>query len=394
MNFLTRSEARKRFKGKTIAIVGSGPGVLDNLPGVVDGHDLVVRINNFKISEQAGYRTDVFYSFFGTSIRKTALELERGGVTLCLCKCPNSQPIDSAWHQKNGRIRGIDFTEIYKERENWWFCDTYIPTDTEFLEKFHLLMGRIPTTGFACILDILSFDPKSVYLTGFDFFRSGLHNVDRPWRTKHGDDPLGHTPEAELEWLIENAPLFPLTFDKTLARNMVSQPIAKEPMPQVNKGLFEYRGKTYPEYIKNGNACQFIAPAAANFCLGSGYDIGAGKWPLPKAIPIDTSRGTDAMRLPDSKVDYIFSSHCLEHLANPVAALEHWRSRLKPGGVMFLYLPHPDMEYWLPQNNRKHLHTWTPAQMVKLLADIGLVNVVNSERDLYWSFAAVGFEPA
>lgn len=158
--------------------------------------------------------------------------------------------------------------------------------------------------------------------------------------------------------------------------------------------IFEYKGRLYPEYIRNGNACRFILPMAQEFCQGRGLDVGAGKWPLPGAIPVDLTDGGDAMALPEGLFNYILSSHCLEHLPNPVAAIEHWKSRLVPGGVLFLYLPHPDMEYWLPQNNRKHLHQWRPEDIKRLLIDLGFVDVIHSERDLAWSFAVVGFNGA
>lgn len=157
--------------------------------------------------------------------------------------------------------------------------------------------------------------------------------------------------------------------------------------------IFEYKGQKYPEYIKHGNACQYIAPIALQFCKGKGLDVGAGRWPLHKAIPVDIANGCDAMALPEGEFDFVFSSHCLEHLSNPVGALEHWKSRIKPGGVLFLYLPHPDMTYWLPQHNRKHLHSWFPVQIEQLLNDLGFVDVLVSERDLAFGFAAVGFVP-
>lgn len=155
--------------------------------------------------------------------------------------------------------------------------------------------------------------------------------------------------------------------------------------------IFEYRGGLYPDYLKGGNACQFIAPTALHFCQGQGLDIGAGKWPLPGAHAIDVSTPWNAMELPHGQFDFIFSSHCLEHVENPIAALEHWKTRIKPGGVLFLYLPHPDMEYWQPQNCRKHLHTWTPGQMAGIVHDLGFQNVMHGQRDLAWSFAVVGF---
>ena len=157
-------------------------------------------------------------------------------------------------------------------------------------------------------------------------------------------------------------------------------------------GLFDYRGVRYPEYLKRGNAMQFIAPTALQFCRGRGLDIGAGRWPLPGAEPVELRDGRDGNGLPDGAWDYIFSSHCLEHLVNPVAALEHWQAHLVAGGVLFLYLPHPEMTYWQPQHCRKHLHTWSPVQMSALLQDLGFVDVIHGERDLAWSFAVAGWK--
>jgi SAM-dependent methyltransferase len=158
--------------------------------------------------------------------------------------------------------------------------------------------------------------------------------------------------------------------------------------------IYEYRGELFPNYLRTGNASQHIAATAAHFCKGTGLDIGAGKWPLPGATPIDIDTAWTAMELPHGLNDFIFSSHCLEHLGNPIAALEHWKTRLRPGGVLFLYLPHPEMTYWLPQNCRKHLHSWTPEQMARIVEDLGFVNVIHSERDLAWSFAVVGYRTA
>lgn len=203
------------FAGKRVAIVGSGPGVLDNVPGFVDSHDIVVRVNNHKCGSHAGYRTDVHYSFYGNSIRKTADELKREGVKLVMCKCPNSKPIRSPWHERNHRTNGIDFRYIYRNRAAWWFCDTYVPTDESFLQKFELLGNHVPTTGFSAILDIVKAWPDSIFLTGFDFFASGKHNVNEKWRPGDPADPIGHRPDLELAWVKEKSWRF--TFDAKLA---------------------------------------------------------------------------------------------------------------------------------------------------------------------------------
>lgn len=222
MRFVSKSDVRLRLEGRRVAIVGSGPGVLDNDPGFIDGHDVVVRVNNYRTCVRAGFRTDVFYSFFGNSIRKSAEELKSDGVTLCLCKCPNAHAIHSEWHRRRGKLQGVDFRWIYRQRASFWFCDTYVPSLDEFLDKLVLLDGHVPTTGFAAILDVLACAPASVFLTGFDFFRSGLHNVNEAWRPKNLDDPVGHVPERELAWLAENAKRYPITCDPKLRQAMSS----------------------------------------------------------------------------------------------------------------------------------------------------------------------------
>lgn len=218
VKFISFDEVRQFFTGKSVAIVGSAPSVLANVPGFIDSHDVVVRINNPKCGTAQGFRTDVFYSFFGTSIKKSAAELKAEGVKLMMCKCPDAKPIESEWHERNGKTAGIDFRYIYRNRASWWFCDTFIPSAEMFMEKFNLLDGHIPTTGFSAILDVLACGPKSCYLTGFDFFASGLHNEDQKWRAGDPEDPIGHRPELEALWLAENQSRYPLTFDARLTQ--------------------------------------------------------------------------------------------------------------------------------------------------------------------------------
>lgn len=232
MRFVTRSDARVRLEGKSVAVVGSGPGALGNTPGFIDSHDVVVRVNNYKLSPAAGFRCDVFYSFFGTSIRKTREELIRDGVSLCMSKIPNAdltvcsadnpKPLDATWHRKHGKMVGVDYRTHYQRRERmgFWFCDTYVPTVAEFREGFDLLGQRMPTTGFAAILEVFGAKPARAHLTGFDFFNSGLHNVDEPWKRKNGDDPYRHAPERECAWLAANIARrpFKVSADEALAR--------------------------------------------------------------------------------------------------------------------------------------------------------------------------------
>ena len=202
-NWLTYEQVAEIFNGKTVAIVGSAPTVLENDGNYIDSHDIVVRVNNYKLKpEKTGKRTDVHYSFYGNSIKKTSDELKKDGVYLCMCKVPDANTIESEWHKKNGKQFGVDFRWIYARRAQWWFCDTYAPTKPHFMKYFTLCGNRMPTTGFQCILEILSFNISKAYITGFDFFESKIHNVNEVWRPGRLDDPIGHNPKTEKEYIL------------------------------------------------------------------------------------------------------------------------------------------------------------------------------------------------
>jgi SAM-dependent methyltransferase len=161
--------------------------------------------------------------------------------------------------------------------------------------------------------------------------------------------------------------------------------------------LYTYKNNKYPLYLKKGNAVQYIQPIAEKVCIGRGLDIGGtSEHHLKDSTPVNIlfNNGLHAENLPSYRGeawDYIFSSHTLEHLENPIRALRYWKDYIRKDGVLFLYLPHPDMEYWLTQNNPKHLHSWYPKDMEKILTDIGFTDVFVSERDSFYSFSAFGF---
>ena len=155
-----------------------------------------------------------------------------------------------------------------------------------------------------------------------------------------------------------------------------------------------FEGEIYPEFQAKGNAAQFALPFAKYICKGKGLDIGGNNpdWALPGARLIDltiTSDAFDAFNLPDEEYDYIFSSHCLEHLPDWVGALDHWTSRLKIYGQLFLYLPHPEQRYWRPWNNRKHINMLEPEHIRGYLEARNYHEIVVTEGyDLNHSFYA------
>jgi predicted SAM-dependent methyltransferase len=155
-----------------------------------------------------------------------------------------------------------------------------------------------------------------------------------------------------------------------------------------------YKNRIYPQFQAEGNASQFAIPFAKHFCVGEGYDIGCNRleWAYPGAQPIDLlfDDPWDAYNLPDGEVDYIYSSHCLEHLPDWVKALDYWTSKIKVGGVLFLYLPHYNQEYWRPWNNRKHTHIFVSEIIKDYMIDRGFTNIFHSDRDMNDSFMIVG----
>jgi len=156
----------------------------------------------------------------------------------------------------------------------------------------------------------------------------------------------------------------------------------------------KYNNKYYPHFQAEGNASQFAIPFAKHMCTGIGYDIGCNRldWAFPGAIPIDLTfnNGYDAYNLPDKLVNYIYSSHCLEHLPNWIEALDYWTSKLQPGGILFLYLPHYSQEYWRPWNNRKHLHALSTELIREYMINSCYCNIFHSDRDMNDSFMIVG----
>lgn len=126
--------------------------------------------------------------------------------------------------------------------------------------------------------------------------------------------------------------------------------LAERPDVERRPGGWLYKGKVYPDYLTVGGASCAIFRTALRHCRGRGIDVGAGLWPLPGATPVDVWRGPGAGKtigeFAAGSLDFLFSSHCLEHIENWRAALAEWVSKVRPGGTVFLYLPHPECAIW------------------------------------------------
>lgn len=79
---------------------------------------------------------------------------------------------------------------------------------------------------------------------------------------------------------------------------------------------------------------------------GKGIDIGCGSDPVtPTCKNFDWKDGdaNHITRFVFETFDFVYSSHCLEHMRDPQQALLEWWRLVKPGGHLFVVVPDEDL---------------------------------------------------
>lgn len=123
---------------------------------------------------------------------------------------------------------------------------------------------------------------------------------------------------------------------------------------------------------------RFINGFYKTYMNGKGLDIGyrgsvKGRIDavLPTAIGIDIDYpGYDGITLPfnSESQDYVFSSHCLEHIDDPFQAIQEWWRVLKVGGYLVVTVPHKHLyerkEYPPSIWNGDHKRFYTPCSLL------------------------------
>ena len=147
---------------------------------------------------------------------------------------------------------------------------------------------------------------------------------------------------------------------------------------------------------------------AVPYLRGMGLDLGCGPWKvMPHAIAVDNFDewydGTwrpdvlgdveDLSLFADRSMDFVFSSHVLEHLDDTEAVLREWWRVVKADGYLVLYLPHKEFYPNIGEEgaNPDHKHDFMPNDIVEtmMLATKGwdLVEDENrNEREEYSFF--------
>lgn len=86
------------------------------------------------------------------------------------------------------------------------------------------------------------------------------------------------------------------------------------------------------------------------YAKGNGIDMGCGKFKIgafgldkDKTVKPDLVSELDNVNLPENSLDYIVSSHAIEHARSTLDALREWHRLLKKGGVLALTVPDGDL---------------------------------------------------
>lgn len=146
-----------------------------------------------------------------------------------------------------------------------------------------------------------------------------------------------------------------------------------------------------------------IAAVMIPYCRGRGLDIGCGQRKVwPHAIGIDSGHhfgdhtdcdirgdGTQLEIIADKSMDFVFSSHTLEHFPKEKCydILREWGRVLKPGGYLTLYVPSANLYPKCGEPGANPDHKWDiyPGDIFKILEEAtpyGWEMVEGEERGL------------
>jgi ADP-heptose:LPS heptosyltransferase/predicted SAM-dependent methyltransferase len=161
-----------------------------------------------------------------------------------------------------------------------------------------------------------------------------------------------------------------------------------------------------------GNEAGKIVWELVPYTRGRGLDLGCGpSKAFPHFIGVDNRVDTQLFGVqmnPDitvddcaklgifgsASMDFVFSSHLLEHIQDFKAALKEWWRVIKPNGYLVLYLPHKNFypNIGTPGSNPDHKHDFMPEDIEKAMKEIGHWDLVRNEdrnENIEYSFFQV-----
>jgi ADP-heptose:LPS heptosyltransferase len=154
-----------------------------------------------------------------------------------------------------------------------------------------------------------------------------------------------------------------------------------------------------------GNESAKIKYEIVPYTRGRGLDLGCGMYKcFPHFIGVDNYKQWGKLSPADEyglkmnvdircdceklepfanqSMDFVFSSHLLEHVEDPQAVLAEWWRVIKHNGYLVLYLPHADFYPNVGEEgaNPDHKHDFKPQDIIQMMKEVGYWDLVRSEN--------------
>jgi SAM-dependent methyltransferase len=106
------------------------------------------------------------------------------------------------------------------------------------------------------------------------------------------------------------------------------------------------------KYLENLHGVEIGASTQNSFQLKRAINVDfsddqGGLWQAKSCPPavVNIVANGDDLPFKDSTLDYVLSSHVIEHFFDPVKALREWHRVIKPGGYIYIIAPHKDRTF-------------------------------------------------
>jgi hypothetical protein len=185
---------RPEVQHASLAIVGNAGYLAELSQGArIDAHDLVLRMNNFRLAgfeRQVGRKLDIFFTTFHQDVDLTNPPLEKARFIA------TSVPFNVLKRPVGLQQRHASFVAAGVRRLSGG--EAYVP-DTSYFVAARRTIGRYPSTGAMAILlaiDFLLPVCGQIFVTGFSFFEGQGHYF-------HSGPvvPRNHDPRREMDFV-------------------------------------------------------------------------------------------------------------------------------------------------------------------------------------------------
>jgi len=131
-----------------------------------------------------------------------------------------------------------------------------------------------------------------------------------------------------------------------------------------------------------------LTPDELKYFKGEGMDIGCGNDPIfPDCFTFEQCDGdaNNILKYVRRQYDWVYSSHYLEHMQDPAAALKDWGTLVKVGGYLIITVPDEDLYeqgHFPSIYNTEHKHTFTISKRKSWsLVSVNLLDLANNLDD-------------